>query len=311
MRYRNPAAFRQALEARLNAAAREGGRPIGRARKLVAFTRLLARLKHVAPEGWALKGGFALELRLGARARATRDVDLDWTGSIHEATEALVSAAALDLGDYFEFQVERTRDLPETDGGGVRFKADAYLAGRLFEQLVIDVGIPLTPPSPTERLAVSDLLAFAEVVAPSIPAVRLERHLAEKLHAYTRRYGVGRESSRPKDLIDMVLIRELAEFEFGRLRAALVEVFDARATHDLPTSLPSPPESWGRPYAALAREVGVQPDPNHGHAEVANFLDPVLLNDSSFDRWNPLTGRWREHLSRSRAVHTAVLVSRR
>lgn len=64
MRYATPAAFRAALEARLNAAARAGGRPVGSARKLVAFTRLLARLERTAPDRWVLKGGFALELRL-------------------------------------------------------------------------------------------------------------------------------------------------------------------------------------------------------------------------------------------------------
>lgn len=59
VKYANAAAFRAALEARLNQEAREGGRPIGRAHKFVAFTRLLARLQASGPDAWALKGGFA------------------------------------------------------------------------------------------------------------------------------------------------------------------------------------------------------------------------------------------------------------
>ncbi len=106
MSYASPAAFRTALETRLNAAAQAGGPPIGRARKVVAFTRLLARLCHSAPDGWVLKGGFALELRLAGRSRATRDVDLDFAAGLDAATEALAAAAA-DLGDFFEFAVER------------------------------------------------------------------------------------------------------------------------------------------------------------------------------------------------------------
>ena len=70
MSYANAAAFRAALEARLNDAARQGGRPVGRARKLVAFGRLLARLERSTPHHWVLKGGFALELRLPGQARA-------------------------------------------------------------------------------------------------------------------------------------------------------------------------------------------------------------------------------------------------
>lgn len=74
MGYQTPAAFRAALEARLNNAAQAGGRPVGRARKLVAFSRLLARLEQHAAGQWVLKGGFALELRLADHARATRDI---------------------------------------------------------------------------------------------------------------------------------------------------------------------------------------------------------------------------------------------
>lgn len=48
MTYASAAAFHSASEARLNAAARQGGRPVARARKLVAFTRLLARLERAA-----------------------------------------------------------------------------------------------------------------------------------------------------------------------------------------------------------------------------------------------------------------------
>jgi hypothetical protein len=77
MRYGSAAAFRTALEARLKAQQGDGV-GISRLRKRVVFERLLARLEAVAPEGWYLKGGFALELRLGGMARTTKDVDIDW-----------------------------------------------------------------------------------------------------------------------------------------------------------------------------------------------------------------------------------------
>jgi hypothetical protein len=64
MRYASAAAFRTALEARLRSEQTEGI-GVSRRRKRVVFERLLARLQAVAPEGWYLKGGFALELRLG------------------------------------------------------------------------------------------------------------------------------------------------------------------------------------------------------------------------------------------------------
>jgi hypothetical protein len=57
-----------ALEQRLRDRAPDGA-SLARDRKRVAFDRLLARLVTVAEGRWVLKGGFALDLRLDARAR--------------------------------------------------------------------------------------------------------------------------------------------------------------------------------------------------------------------------------------------------
>ncbi len=63
MRYPDAASFRQALEQRLKErSAGDGARP-ARDRKRVAFDRFLARLAAVTPDGWMLKGGFAIDGR--------------------------------------------------------------------------------------------------------------------------------------------------------------------------------------------------------------------------------------------------------
>jgi predicted nucleotidyltransferase component of viral defense system len=293
MKYATPAAFRAALEARLNAAARAGGRPIGSARKLVAFTRLLARLERAAPDRWVLKGGFALELRLPGQARATRDVDIDWAASLDEATNALVEAAALALDDYFTFEIQRVGDADVGGAGGVRFHADAYVGGRLFEPLLIDVGVGSERFPPADELTAPDLLDFAEIEPARIRAIRLEQHIAEKLHAYTRRHAGDQPSSRAKDLIDIILMSELAAFDFDRLREAVLRVFEARATHELPGSLPAPPRDWARPYRALATEVGLNPDLAVGYGLVVMFLDPVLAPEPGLAHWDAEARGWR------------------
>ena len=129
-RYASPAAFRAALESRLNAGSAASGRSVGRARKLVAFSRFLARLQQSAPDRWVLKGGFALELHLGGRARTTRDIDLDCHASLHDAAEVLLEAASLDLHDYFDFDVDRAGEADFL--GATRFRANASIAGRLI-----------------------------------------------------------------------------------------------------------------------------------------------------------------------------------
>jgi len=78
-RYQTAKAFRAALEERLKQRARAEQLDPMRLRRQVAFDRLLARL-FAAPDArdipWLLKGGYTFELRLGGKARATKDLDL-------------------------------------------------------------------------------------------------------------------------------------------------------------------------------------------------------------------------------------------
>lgn len=293
MKYRDAAAFRQALEQRLRERAAGDGARLARDRKRVGFDRLLARLNETASDRWLLKGGFALDLRLAERARATRDVDIDWQAAEEELFDTLIEATAIGADDYFTFQVERTGTPPERLGGSHRFRISATLAGRLFETFLLDVGLRSDPVSEYDTLTTPDLLSFAGIDPVIVPAVPLEQHIAEKLHAYTRRYANEEPSSRTKDLIDMVLMSELASFEFARLREVIVDVFDARATHELPASVPAPPSDWARPYRALAEEVGLDPDPAVGYGLVATFLDPVLAAEPGLAHWDADALRWR------------------
>lgn len=293
MRYRDAGAFRQALEQRLRTRAAGDGARLARDRKRVAFDRLLARLNETAPDRWLLKGGFALDLRLSDRARATRDIDIDWQAAEEELFDTLIEAAAFRTDDHFTFQVERTGTPPERLGGSHRFRVNATLADRLFETFLLDVGLPSEPVAEHDTLTTPDLLSFADIDPVEVPAIPLERQIAEKLHAYTRRYGNDQPSTRAKDLIDIVLMSELASFDFNRLREVIVRLFEARATHDLPASVPAPPSEWAVAYRVLAEEVGLDPGPSVGHHLAAAFLDPVLAAKSGLARWDADAARWR------------------
>ncbi len=76
MKYNSGAAFRRALEDRLRARSLQTGLPLVRLRKMIAFDRFLARLLLHQPDEWVLKGGLALQLRLGDSARTTKDIDM-------------------------------------------------------------------------------------------------------------------------------------------------------------------------------------------------------------------------------------------
>ncbi|MGH9228344.1 MAG: nucleotidyl transferase AbiEii/AbiGii toxin family protein [Acidimicrobiales bacterium] len=295
MRYPTPQAFRAALDQRLKNEAASSGVALMRLRKRVAFERFLARMSATGSTGWMLKGAFALELRLGLRTRATKDIDLARADDEEAATEHLQAAAASDLGDFFAFDVRRTPALDTvTEVRAVRHTVRAELAGRRFEQFPVDVAIGEHSLSEVEWLPGPNLLAFAGIQAPDLPLIALDRHIAEKIHAYTRVYGPGgRRSTRVKDLIDIVLISDLTQLDAGRLRHALEDTFTRRAMQMLPEAVPAPPRSWARPYAEIAHQVGAAPSLDEGHAIVAALLDPILSLTTTSGTWDRDTKCWR------------------
>jgi predicted nucleotidyltransferase component of viral defense system len=294
VKYETAEAFRAALEQRLKNEAEATGMALMRLRKRVAFERFLARLATSELSGWVLKGAFALELRLGLRTRTTKDIDLGRADDEEAATEHLIAATSVDLGDFFDFEVRRTPALDAAAGfHAVRYTVRADLAGRPFEQFPVDVALSESSPIRAEPLFGANSLEFADVAALQLPVISLEQHVAEKLHAYTGTFGYDeRESTRVKDLVDLVLIGELAEVDAKRLRHALAATFEQRARQPLPQAIPSPPSSWARPYAVLAREVGVAVDIEAGHAAAARLLDPVLRSEAD-GHWDPEARRWR------------------
>jgi hypothetical protein len=161
------------------------------------------------------------------------DLDIQREDDPESAQRDLLAATALDLGDYFIFAVtnmERQNEAEE--GAAVRFHIRCELAGRLFDQMILDIGFRDPLAGRSEILRGPDLLDFADIAPVEVPAVPITQHVAEKVHAYTRRYGRrGLTSTRVKDLVDLVLIAESITIPADQLAAAIRTVFTARATH--------------------------------------------------------------------------------
>ena len=293
MKYRTGAAFRQALEQRLLMRSRDTGTSLVRLRKAVVFDRLLVRLAEVARDRWVLKGALALDFRLGERTRTTKDMDLVCRDDEVGVASALIAAQALELDDFFTFDIEKAGAPGETvEGVAVRYRVRAELAGRRFEEVMVDVGFSDPLGWKPEMIRGPDLLAFADIEPIEVPVLPLEQHVAEKVHAYTRTYGQGHKSSRAKDLVDLVLVKQLMVLDAGRLRSALVGIFDARSQQALPVRLPPPPTDWAVAYRKLANLVGIEPDVRAAYAEAAALLDPVLAGRAA-GRWDPGTAAWK------------------
>jgi len=291
MRYATGGAFRQALEDRLRAENLATGAPLVRLRKMVAFERFLARLIADRPGDWLLKGGLELQWRLGGRARTTRDLDMLLLGSAEDIHANLVRAALLDLGDWLGYQVARPSRQRDEAAGGLRYAVRATLDGRPFEGFHVDVGWGDPVVEPPENVTAPSLLGFAEIAPIVMPCYPVTQHLAEKLHAYSRPYASG-ESSRAKDLVDMILLGELQPVAAGPLSEAVRATFQRRNTHAMPDRLSEPPSSWAAPFRRMAAEVGL--DSRHldeGIERARCFLDPLLQGQAQ-GVWDPVAWRW-------------------
>ncbi len=205
MKYTDARSFRQALNDRLTNLAHAHGSELSRLQRRVAFERFLARLYPHIGERLILKGGYALALRLGAKARAT--LDLDFAAPSQERRDLLeaLQEAELDLGDFFSYTVAPAKP-PELLGppeGGFRFRVEARLdRTNPFAIFVLDVGMGDAQVNPTDYLEASIDLGFAGLPSAHSPAISLPEHFAEKLHAYTRPRTAR---TRVKDLVDLLV----------------------------------------------------------------------------------------------------------
>jgi len=291
MKYDSGAAFRRALEDRLRTISLETGIPLVRLRKMVAFDRFLSRLFSQGSDQWVVKGGFALQLRLGASARTTKDIDLlvmDETQKIHPQ---LRNAGAINLGDWFAFEVMDTPLSRTVDIGGLRYRLHSLLDGRTFERFHIDIGVGDPLLAPVEYLEIPPLLTFAGIEPTIVPCYPITQQIAEKYHAFTRPHVSG-VSSRVKDLVDILLLAEMGELDSANLREAIQATFDDCKTHELPPEVPLPSKDWSRPFKKMAQEVELNIETlSDAGVALRKFLEPVF-EDKTRKNWNSTKWSW-------------------
>jgi hypothetical protein len=283
--YETAAAFRRALEERIGSISRTEQVDLNRLRRQASFDRLLARLFHHQPPPWALKGGYALELRFQS-ARSTIDIDLTVRrlssadrDPIQAVREMLQEAAGIDLGDWFEYRVgSPVMDLAAAPYGGARYPVEARMDRRIFSRFHVDAGIGDVLMDPLEIRRCRDWLGFAGIEASEVAMIPREQQAAEKIHAYS--LPRLRPNSRVKDLVDLALLIGSGGLDQARLIDALRLTFDRRKTHELPSVLLPPPAKWQTPFAAVARECGLSTDLVLVFAQIRDYLESIISKSS-------------------------------
>jgi|GEM_PF-143327 len=283
--YQTPAAFRQALMTRLNRAASARDLPPQTLVQRFVMERMLARLFRDETPPWILKGGFALDLRFRPRARTTRDLDLvtvEPTQEIDELRRLIQDALSHDGGDFLTFTVGRSR-LAETEAGlsrSVRFSTEVQLAGKLLAAFKVDVGLDDLIIGNAESVRGEDVYGIEGLSLPTAQLLSVSQHFAEKLHTLTRPW-TGRENTRVKDLVDLVLLIERGDLQPRSVIEAVRRTFHHRATHLVPTKLLEPPDSWRRDYAPLSAQADLDAaEIDEGIERLQDWLEEHRLQET-------------------------------
>lgn len=281
--YTTAAAFRRALEERLKNRSQAEQIDINRLRCQVSFDRLLARLFRDDTAPWALKGGYALELRFQS-ARSTIDIDLtvqrvveaiQGGDAVRAIREMLQNAADASRNDWFEYTIgPPVMDLTAAPYGGARYSVETRMDGRIFARFHLDAGVGDVVIQPLETVECHDWLGFAGISKPRVRMISREQQFAEKIHAYTLPRSSA--NSRVKDLVDLALLIGENQLDRRKTFNALRLTFERRNTHALPTTLSAPPEDWQTPFEALAGECGLQIDITGVFDSVRKFAENVL-----------------------------------
>ena len=284
--YATAGAFRRALEERLKGISQAEQIDLNRLRRQVSFDRLLARLFRGDAVPWALKGGYALELRFKS-ARSTIDIDLtvqrvEGAAGGDEADlairEMLQTSASVSLDDWFEFVIgPPMMDLTAAPYGGARYSVEARMDGRTFARFHLDAGVGDVVIQPLETVECRDWLSFGGIEKSRVSTISQEQQFAEKIHAYT--LPRSSQNSRVKDLVDLALLIADGRLDRRRVADALQLTFARRETHTLPASLNKSPEDWQTPFRALAEECGLHSDIATVFGSVCKFFEDVIKDN--------------------------------
>ncbi len=255
--YKTPKALRTALEDRLKARSNETGIRLDRLRRRVLVERVVSRLAAADPGRWVLKGGMALEMRLQAAARLTKDIDLGLRADLADGEtlrDRLEGALSADPdGDRFELEVGSVSRLMSDDHGRSTWRVSvaASLAGKPFGGVRLDISPRGDELEITETMELPNSLEFAGVASRTVEIIDLQRHAAEKFHGMLKVFE-DRENTRVRDLADLVILSEHRLIDPAAAARAVRAVWAEHGGASPPQHLPLLPASWPDRYEEMA-----------------------------------------------------------
>lgn len=274
----------------------------GRLGWLVASTVVVAALQRAVDESDAprflLKGGTYLQHRLDWAGRSTKDVDGIVRGDIDGFLDALDRSLREPWGP---LRLSRTEteviQTPTRVLRPRRFDVKVSLRGVVWRSVKVEI-------SPDEAgigdhpfvFATPSLSHFGLPSPDALVGIALRFQIAQKLHACTDPHDPPHAvNDRPRDLVDLLLLRDLLASDTtttdADLRAAGQAVFDTRAAEaeqlglvarHWPPAVQSHPH-WPDDYARAAGDAGLTVTLDDAIAELNDWigkLDAARGHDS-------------------------------
>lgn len=291
----------RALEMAVRDAAKKSGQDINHAISNYYHDRFIERVFSEPEPKFVLKGGRSMLART-VNARYTLDTDFLYRGfDVEEAVKELKRIATIDLGDFLDYRFKSANRIVETfeyrDGYRVTFTP--VLGGT---KEMNDIGIDLVVGrilvsetntiSPASRLNIAGLSVYNYLIYPT------EGSIADKVCATLKKHNGIIESSRVRDLVDLVMYvttekfsgRKLQKYIFSESKSNKIELQEGFCV----------PRSWygtrKSEFIKSAREAHI-PEEYH-EIRAAEFLvkscvDPAITGEVSEMTWDPNSLTWK------------------
>jgi len=292
----------QGLEQAVKEAARKSGRPLDRVIEEYWRSRLLARIFDGQCADFALKGGTSVLARI-PDARRTRDIDIAsmLTTGQDEAIEEILLRSKKDMPDFCRFQLLKQEPLlvHAKGRGGIRLTFEMHLGTKRMNNVNIDLVFGCNPTGKASFLQPKNLEGFplSDLEYNMYP---LQDQIADKVSAIMLPREDTRDSSRTKDLVDLLFYATNESINMKELSNALLSEMTIRNAQ--PTTEFCIPDSWySHPerYQRAAREYlsGELLDLKRAVIIAQNFINPALRTADANRHWNPRKLKWQNRTS--------------
>ncbi|MGB4779081.1 nucleotidyl transferase AbiEii/AbiGii toxin family protein [Microbacterium sp.] len=268
------------------------GTTVARTGWILASTIVVAALQRALGQDqqplFLLKGGVYLERRLGASARATRDVDTLFRGSADEFVLALDEALAQPWGPVtLSRSPIQTIDAPRIVKPR-RFDILLALRGVTWRRVQVEVAFDDGHiREHSDRIAAPSTDFFGIQTPDALIGIAMAYQVAQKLHACTDPHEPPTfVNDRVRDLVDLLLIKHAYYPTPGSLdavRAAAIDVFQSRAAEAAqvgrhprlwpPTIVTNP--LWANTFETPAEQAGVSSTLDELIAELNEWIAAI------------------------------------